>query len=258
MTAPQRLVMLKQYLRKKKTILYGLIKTCLRRRGPAYRDSEWFNRFYGTGVSDRQTIRAELSPLAARYHYNSVEMQIFRHLRTHRVSLERAAAVDIGSGSGHWIDFYRSLGCATVEGIDVAPAAVSHLRKKYSDCAWVAIHEGKAAEILGQLRRTYDLVNAIGVMFHIVDDAEWSRTITVIADSLKPGGLFVVGGHFGLVGGVDLQAERDQTYKRLRSGRHWRSTLRQAGFSRVDVYRNSAYLWIEDSLPENNVLVATK
>ena len=123
----------------------------------------------------------------------------------------------------------------------------------------MVIHCGKASEILDKLDKHYDLVNAIGVMFHIVEDVEWVNTIKVIGKSLRKGGLFVVGGHFGILDNVNVQIDHNsQINKRLRSRRHWRDTLKKAGFSRVDVYTNNAYLWIDDILPENNVLIATK
>ncbi|HEY9035625.1 MAG TPA: hypothetical protein VIM96_02830 [Pseudomonadales bacterium] len=96
-------------------------------------------------------------------------------------------------------------------------------------------------------------------MFHIVDDSEWEDTIRAVSSSLETGGVFVVGGHFGMVNGVNVQIDKDGAInKRLRSKRHWIKVLRSAGFKDVTVYRNYAYLWVNESLPENNVLIATK
>jgi hypothetical protein len=73
------------------------------------------------------------------------------------------------------------------------------------------------------------------------------------------GGVFVAGGHFGIFNGPSAQIDvSGNINKRLRSRRNWARTLTEVGFRRVDFYRNDAYLFINDNLPENNILVATK
>ncbi len=95
-------------------------------------------------------------------------------------------------------------------------------------------------------------------MFHIVDDSEWERTIHAIGNVLTPGGLAIVSGHFGLLDGLNVQIDKGRTNKRLRSKRRWTRVLRKAGFADIKLYKNNAHLWIKDSIPENNILVATK
>lgn len=96
-------------------------------------------------------------------------------------------------------------------------------------------------------------------MFHIVDDEEWTATLAAVASKLKSGGSFVIGGHFGLFDGVNVQIDPDgHINKRLRSRRHRIRALRALGFSTFRYYRNRAYLWIPDSLPESNILVASR
>lgn len=229
-------------------------------RGAGYEDTEWWDRaFYTKGISDRQTISADKSVVSARYHYASVELLILKHLRNRRVSIAQSRVLDIGAGSGHWIEFYRSLGAAEVAALDVARSSYEYLEKRYVDAGDVEIHHGKAVDVIGRLSGEFDVVNAVGVMFHIVDDSEWAETIASVGRVVKAGGCFVVGGHFGYLDGLNVQIDRDgQINKRLRSRRHWTEQLQQAGFRDISVYKNRAYLWIRDHLPENNVLVATK
>lgn len=252
--------MIKQFLRKKTRIARGLLNTYFRKKGQSYCDTEWWdNCVYTEGISDRQTISPKKNPLSAKYHYASVEMQILKYFYNNKISINQSRVVDIGSGSGHWIDFYRSLGFSEIVGIDVSLSSVNYLKEKYRESTDVAIHHGKAYEILGKLDDEFNLVNAIGVMFHIVDDTEWINTIKAVVKVLRKNGLFIVGGHFGFLDGLNVQIDRNgQINKRLRSKRRWTDALRKADFSRVHVYTNNAYLWINDTLPENNVLIATK
>src|SRR5690606_34184649 len=119
----------------------------------------------------------------------------------------------------------------------------------------VDVRHGRARDHLADLQA--DVVNAIGVMFHIVDDREWADTVQAIANALKPGGVIVVGGHFGWLNSVNVQYCSDGTVnKRLRSARRWRQTLTRAGFANIRTLRNNAYLHASSSLPEANLLVA--
>ena len=252
--------MIKQYLTKYKKIAKGIYNTYLKSKGQNYNDSEWWDKsFYTAGVSDRQTISPKKSLISSKYHYCSVELQILKHFYNHNIETKGVSLLDIGSGSGHWIDFYQSLGFQKAVGIDVSKFSVNHLRTKYPNNPNIRFYEGRAIDILDQLESPFHIVNAIGVMFHIVNDSEWSGTINKLAGLIPKKGVFIAGGHFGMLNGLNVQIDRNgQINKRLRSKASWKKTLKRAGFSDVKIYRNTAYLWINDTLPENNILVATK
>ena len=252
--------MLFQYLLKRTKVFRGLYRTYLARQIAPYEPSTWWDdRFYVSGVSDRQTISAGKNPLSAAYHYASVELIVCRHLRNSDWDIRDRIVCDLGSGAGHWLEFYLSLGVRHCTGIDVSSNAVDFLRNQFKNHRGVSIKHGRLRDVLSELEATFDLINAIGVMFHLVDDEEWEETIHHVGKSLLPGGLFVAGGHFGLFDRVNVQFDQDGAVnKRLRSRRRWKRALAAEGFGRVKVYGNRAYLWINDSLPENNVLVARK
>lgn len=252
--------MIKQAVRKTAKIGYGFYNSYIRKKGHNYKDSEWWDSdFYVNGVSDRQTIGPNKGVTAAKYHYASVELKILRHFVNHEFPIDGSRVLDIGSGAGHWIDFYRSLGARGVDGLDVSDSSFRYLSDKYASDSSIDIHHGGAIEVMKSLSSDFDVVNAVGVMFHIVDDSEWEDTITEIGRRLRSGGKFVVGGHFGLIDGLNVQIDRaGNINKRLRSIWRWKNTLQQAGFSKVNRYQNNAHLWVKEPLPENSVLVATK
>lgn len=253
-------MILRQFLRRRAKIWRGFRRTFLRRDGRPYDARTWWDdEFFTCGLSDRQTIAPGKSVLTAAYHYASVELLILRHLRNHDVELSGARCCDLGSGSGHWIDFYLALGATHCTGIDISEKSAAHLRQKHAGDDRVAIHHGRLLDTLPGCGGPFDLVNAIGVMFHLVDDGEWEQAILEIGRNIRPGGLFVAGGHFGWLDGVNVQFDgQHRVNKRLRSARRWRRMLAAAGFTGIRLHRNRAYLFIRDSLPENNVLVARK
>lgn len=251
---------LKSFLRRRKKILRGLLATRFRGQTQPYAAESWWDEgFYTDGVSDRQTIGPAKNAHTAAYHYASVELLILRQLCRLEWNATGTEVCDFGSGSGHWIDFYLRLGAARCAGIDISTKACEFLRRRFAAHPGVTIHQHTPRGLLTGSAGTFHLVNAIGFMFHLVDDAEWAATVAAAGCALKPGGLFIVSGHFGWLNHVNVQVGRDGLVnKRLRSHACWRRTLRQAGLEEVGFHRNPAYLFIRDSLPENNLLVARK
>jgi len=252
--------MLQQYIWKRKKILRGLVNTKFRKYGVPYDTKSWWDSdFYVSGVSDRQTISPKKSEISSLYHYCSVEQLILRAIFNNNIVTDNIRVLDIGSGSGHWIDFWQKLGAFSIDGIDISQSSVDYLTSKYSSNKAIEIHHGHAANLIRTINRSYSVVNAIGVMFHIIDDQDWSDTILAISDQLDSQGIFVIGGHFGLLDNIDVQIDQNgHINKRLRSKRHWERKLRECGFSTSQLYRNNAYLSIRDTLPENSILIAYK
>ena len=102
---------------------------------------------------------------------------------------------------------------------------------------------------------TFDVITAIGVLFHIVDDAMLNRALRNLKTALAPGGVILAGGHFGWVtreimfirSGAGLRVT-----KRIHSLRWWKKHARQAGLevSQVIRTRNPRGFLV----PENNIL----
>lgn len=185
-------------------------------------------------LCDRNTIRRGYSPLLTRYHYNAVENTVLECM----IGLELPASphvLDIGSGAGHWIDFYRELFSAErVVGVELRPAVAQLLNEQYAAVEGVAVVAADVSEPL-PIDGHFDIVNAIGVMFHIVDDDRWRRALCNVAARLRPGGILIAGGQFGPIThdvGFAYAGAPDggrRVLKRLRSRSEWRRAGRAAG-----------------------------
>lgn len=225
-----------------------------------YDPTQFWDRHFAGAVGDRDTLEPGKNPQTTRYHYNSTENLILRHLVNNRFALEDARVLDIGSGGGHWIDFYRGLGAGACVGVDISEFAVASLRKRFEGCADVSFHHGDIADLTSDTigKEPFDIVNAIGVLFHLVDDAQFRRAVDRLTDALRPGGLLIVGGAFGLIDELAVQGDAEAGInKLLRSRRTWKRILRP-NYELVKIYRNRAHLFIDDTVPENHVLIAAK
>ena len=247
-------------------------------------ESKFFASYYRStvrgAVTDSMTIGTVSEP-ESRFHYNASENSIIRAL-TARESVRQPPAVwrfaqqrrawsvlDIGSGSGHWVDFYLDVYLArSVTAVEFVPQMAEFLREKYRGRAEVRVLAADVAESL-PVSETFDVVNAIGVMFHIVDDARWRRALAHMAAVMKPTGVMLVGGDFGEVTRdvqfhrVDefaswrehdtAQAPTSRVNKRVRSLSDWRAAAHEAGLTVVEVVRSDACELIRT--PENDLLV---
>jgi SAM-dependent methyltransferase len=117
-----------------------------------------------------------------------VRRHVFRRVVSARVALGGDPRVlDIGSGTGFYLDIWREHGVRRVEGSDVSERAVARLRSSHPD---VPIHQ---LDLTGELPAgKYDAVSAMDVLFHILDDAAYARAVENLGSLLAPGGYLVV------------------------------------------------------------------
>jgi SAM-dependent methyltransferase len=112
-----------------------------------------------------------------------------RALRFARPDWRGASVLDIGSGTGYWIEQWRHLGVESVAGSDFTTEAVERLRLRWGANA---IHELDVGTDALSVDGPFDGVSAIDVFFHIVDDDAYARAWRNVASLLRPGGLFVL------------------------------------------------------------------
>jgi 2-polyprenyl-3-methyl-5-hydroxy-6-metoxy-1,4-benzoquinol methylase len=107
----------------------------------------------------------------------------------HRLDLELPdfKAVDVGSGTGFYVDRWLRLG-ARVTGLDLTDTAIDNLRMAYPEADFLRADIADRA-VVGQVGAgTADVVSAMDVLFHIVDDEAFMAAVTNIRDLLRPGG----------------------------------------------------------------------
>lgn len=238
-------------------IVRGVLRTYLSKNHFSRKiDHLWWENYYAVNsINDAHTVEPGKALYPTLLHYNSVENIILGQLYNRGVQIDGAAVLDIGSGAGHWIDFYRNLGAKRIDAVELSSSAADALRAKYADVHDLTIHNRPASEL--EISASFDIINAIGVMFHIVDDTEFELTVRRLTTLLNPGGHLIVGGHFGWLDNLNVQFDVEgRVNKRLRSKRHWRRLL--STYTDIRVYANRGYKLIDATLPENNILIARK
>jgi len=229
------------------------------------------------GFSDRHTIGLGIPESISRYHYNTVENLIISFLFgwLHDRETEKMRILDVGSGAGHWIGFYSSIMTkATVDATEITDQAVRLLLQKFPLAGEIVKSSISDEKFCRQRENKYDIVNAIGVMSHVVSDEHWEQAIKNISTVLKPGGLAIIGDWFGrktVDVGYDTLAPDDTlslagdlvVTKRIRSLQEYRKVGERYRLRYIKVMYAAAppesFVRLTNrTVPENNILVLVK
>ena len=86
-----------------------------------------------------------------------------------------ANVLDVGSGTGFYLDVWQRLGVSHITGSDLTEVAVQHLAQRFPAAAHQGIDIGAAAVPLPE--RAYDAISIVDVLFHIVDDERYAQAL---------------------------------------------------------------------------------
>ena len=211
----------------------------------SYYDSRYAVARDAGEFTDATAMKPGHNPLRTLYHYNATENAIIEALIP-APPPAGFSALDVGSGAGHWIAFYRAeLAAGSVVGVEISTPAVAGLRDRFAGDEDVEVVEADVSAEAFSLDRRFDIVSAVGTLYHVVDDDLWRRAVANLAAHLEPGGRLLVGEQFTKVS-LDAGFHRSDSFssweeeretkpermlvgKRLRSERTWKSAAGQAG-----------------------------
>jgi SAM-dependent methyltransferase len=97
--------------------------------------------------------------------------------------------LDIGCGTGIWIDFWRQRGAAQIVGVDLVDASVQRLRKRYPEFEFI---REDVADPDAALPSGMDIVSAMSVLLHITSDERFERGLRNILRCVGEGGTLVL------------------------------------------------------------------
>ena len=96
---------------------------------------------------------------------------------------------EAGAGTGYWVALWQELGAERVDGCDLAAAAAQRLSETFPG----TFRAGDIAEPgVVPDDRSYDLVTALNVLLHIVDDERFLAATTNLSRAVAPGGALLL------------------------------------------------------------------
>lgn len=99
------------------------------------------------------------------------------------------SVLELGPGSGFYVERWARLGVRDLTGIDIALPAVAHLRERFPTYQFLT---GDIGRPFALPPRAFDMVTAFDVLFHVADAAAWEQALATMRQALRPGGLALI------------------------------------------------------------------
>lgn len=156
----------------------------------------------------------------------AVRRRLFmRTVRSHLRDIDRATILDVGSGTGFYVDTWHQLGAHRLTGSDLTAVAVEQLGDRFPGDHFVQL-DITARDIPDDLGG-FDAISAIDVLFHIVDDDRYRQAIENLSALLHPTGVLILSENF-------LHGQTVRTEHQASRSRDWiASRLHDAGLELV-------------------------
>jgi 2-polyprenyl-3-methyl-5-hydroxy-6-metoxy-1,4-benzoquinol methylase len=135
-----------------------------------------------------------LGPALNTWMYRVRRHVFLRALRPLTIHPRDLRVLDVGSGTGFYVDRWHELGVPRVTGADLTETAVGRLQKAYPDDTFVRFDVSESDPPLDA--GGFDLISAMDVLFHIVEDERFERAFATIFSLVAPGGHFVFSDNF--------------------------------------------------------------
>src|SRR5947208_7190444 len=109
-----------------------------------------------------------------RWAYRVRRAVLLRTLRSAGVAIQNASILELGFGTGFYLDIWQAMGAGYVSGFDITDIAVDAARARFpSNWNFAKADIGQPLP-LGEHAGSFDLATAFDVLFHLVDDAGWN------------------------------------------------------------------------------------
>jgi SAM-dependent methyltransferase len=163
----------------------------------------------------------------------SFNRMLYRSLRASTASILRANRVDpqevldVGVGTGIWLDFWSERHVRRLAGVDLTEIAVNRARARYPEVELAQVDIGSESIPF----TPFDLISAMNVLLHVVDPEAFTRSLRTLRVALREGG-WLLAMEPVAVGGVRLKPGASAAVRTLDE---WHTELRAADFEVVDL-----------------------
>ena len=112
-----------------------------------------------------------------------------------KLNLSELSILDIGSGTGFYIECWINLGAKKITGSDITAVAIQNLSSKYKNCNFKEFDiSQKDTDVFDS--KKFDVISAFDVLFHVVEDDRFIQAINNIHFLLKSEGIFLISDNF--------------------------------------------------------------
>ncbi len=153
----------------------------------------WLNR-HGNEPSLRSSGFTYFSNTFNLYQYKLKRIALENVISTYSINASDMRVLDIGCGSGFYVDIWRSLGVSDLVGIDITDVCIKHVSAQYPEYKFYEADITSTtlinnAPFLGQ---KFDIITAFDVLYHITDDVKFGQAIQNISRLCSQNGYILI------------------------------------------------------------------
>lgn len=144
----------------------------------------------------------------------------------HSVDVTGRRVLDVGSGIGFYVEHFFNRDAGDVYGIDISETSVNFLQQTFPDATFFV---GNIADDSLPLTGPFEIISAISVLYHVVDDGRFTHALDNICSLLSNGGYLVLTDTFRT---SLLPTARHAKHRSLET---YRAILEQSGLSVIEM-----------------------
>jgi len=163
-------------------------------------------------------------------YYRSRQRQVEDALRRCALTeLAGRSVLDVGSGTGVWLNFWHQRGIHRITALDFAQPSVDMLKTQFPDDLVVQA-DVSATPLPLPATACFDIISAFEVFLHVLDRAALERAISNMANHCKPEGWLIISDPIAQGSGY-TPVRASATYCTVRPLNEYREVLATHGFS---------------------------
>jgi 2-polyprenyl-3-methyl-5-hydroxy-6-metoxy-1,4-benzoquinol methylase len=113
--------------------------------------------------------------------------------KEHHVDVEGRDVLDVGSGSGVYVDYFQQRGSRSVTGVDVAPSSVNYLQTHFPTGKFY-LADISDPEL--SLQGKFGIISVMSVLYHIIEDERFKQALQNLCELIGEGGYILISDTF--------------------------------------------------------------
>src|SRR3989338_5651039 len=143
------------------------------------------------------------------------------------LDLSNNSILDIGCGTGVYINLYLKNGASDVTGLDITKVSIENLKLKYPIAKFYNVD---ISDKNLKIKKNFDIISAFAVLYHIVDEKKFDQAIKNIRKLSKVGSKIIISDNF-------LKVNLDGTdHQKSRTLNRYRGILEKNGIKIIKIY----------------------
>lgn len=107
-------------------------------------------------------------------------------LREYGKPVEELRVLDIGCGSGFYVDYWQKRGVRNLMGVDISAESISLMGKLYPEYSFVNL-DVTSPNVFSGIISIFDIITIFDVIYHVIDDDQASQllvnAVTILAEN---------------------------------------------------------------------------